>query len=210
MPKILVALFSALLLSVQTVSADNFVAGTHYEVLPTPVATRDKNKIEVVALFWYGCSHCFSFEPMLVSWEKTLPADVDFHHVPAVWNNTMKLHAQAFYTARALNVMDKFHQPFFNAMHVERQRLSNQNSIEQFFGKIGVDSKAFNNTFNSFGVNSQVKLAESRASSYRMQGTPELVVNGKYRIAGALAGSHANMIKVAEFLVNKERAELGR
>lgn len=206
MPKILVALCTAFLLSVQGVQAADYVAGTHYEVLPTPVATRDKNKIEVVALFWYGCSHCFSFEPMLNSWKTNLPADVDLHHTPAVWNATMKLHAQAFYTARALGVMDKFHQPFFNAMHVERQRLGTESSVEQFFEKIGVDNKKFKTTFNSFGVTSQVKLAESRASSYRMQGTPELVVNGKYRIATALAGSHSEMIKVAEHLIEIERA----
>lgn len=207
MPKILFALFTTLMLSVQGVNANTYVAGTHYEVLPAPVATRDKNKIEVVALFWYGCSHCFSFEPMLNTWQAQLPKDVDLHHMPAVWNGTMKLHAQAFYTARALGVMDKFHQPFFNAMHVERQRLANESSIEQFFVKIGADSKKFKNTFNSFGVNSQVKLAESRASSYRMQGTPELVVNGKYRISTSLAGSHSEMIKVAEHLIDKERAE---
>lgn len=207
MPKILLALCTALLLSVQGVQAADYVAGTHYEVLPTPVTTRDKNKIEVVELFWYGCSHCFSFEPMLTSWKANLPNDVDFHQMPAIWNSTMKLHAQAFYTARALGVMDKFHQPFFNAMHVERQRLSTESSIEQFFEKIGVDNKKFKNTFNSFSVTSQIKLAESRATSYRMQGTPELVVNGKYRIATALAGSHSEMLKVAEFLIAKERAE---
>ena len=206
MPKFLFALFTALILNVQGVQANNYVAGTHYEVLPTPVATRNKNKIEVVALFWYGCSPCFSFAPMLNTWQANLPNDVDLHHMPAVWNGTMKLHAQAFYTARALGVMDKFHQPFFNAMHVERQRLSTEKSVEQFFEKIGVDNKKFKKTFDSFGVTTQVTLAESRASSYRMQGTPELVVNGKYRIATALAGSHSEMIKVAEHLIALERA----
>lgn len=207
MPKFLLAMTAALLLCVQTAHAKDYVAGTHYEVLPTPVVTRDKNKIEVVEIFWYGCSHCFSFEPMLVSWKNKLPDDVDFHQMPAMWNNAMKLHAKVFYTANALNILDKIHQPFFNALNVERQRMSSEGSIEQFFANYGVDSKTFKSTFNSFGVNSQVKLAESRAASYRMQGTPELVVNGKYRIAGALAGSQAEMLKVAEFLIAKERAE---
>ena len=207
MPKILLAAFAALLFSVQTVNADTYVAGQHYEVLPSPVLTRDKNKIEVVELFWYGCSHCFSFEPMLGTWANQLPEDVDFPQVPAVWNKTMELHARAFYTANALGILDKVPQPFFTALNVERQRLNNQGSIATFFSKFGVEKKTFDNTFNSFGVNSQVKLAESRAVSYRMQGTPEIVVNGKYRVAGNLAGSHENMLKVAQFLVNKERAE---
>ncbi|HEY9033859.1 MAG TPA: thiol:disulfide interchange protein DsbA/DsbL [Pseudomonadales bacterium] len=210
MLRIAIATFLSLLLGVQAASAKDYVAGQHYEVLPNPVITRDKNKIEVVELFWYGCSHCFTFEPMLASWKKSLPEDVDFHQMPALWNDTMKLHAKTFYTARALGILDQTHQAFFNAMHVERQRFRNESSIENFFAKYGIDSKTFQGTFNSFGVNSQVSIAESRAASYRMQGTPELVVNGKYRIAGALAGSQADMLKVAEFLINKEREAMAR
>ncbi len=206
MSKLFVTLFAALVLSVQAVHAEEYIAGKHYEVLPQPVATRDKNKVEVVELFWYGCGHCFTFEPMLSTWAKQLPEDVDFHQVPAVWNKTMELHAKAFFTANALKVLDKTHQAFFNALNIERKRLNTQDSIGQFYAQFGVDKATFDKTFNSFGINSQVKLAESRATSYRMQGTPEIVVNGKYRVAGALSGSHENMLKVARFLVEKERA----
>lgn len=205
MLRLTIATFLTLLLGMQAAVAEDYQAGKHYEVLPNPVITRDKNKIEVVELFWYGCSHCFNFEQMLSSWKKNLADDVDFHQMPALWNGTMKLHAQAFYTAQALGILDQTHQAFFNAMHVEGKRFRNKGSIETFFAKYGVDSKTFDKTFNSFGVNSQVSLAESRGRSYRMQGTPELVVNGKYRIAGALAGSQANMLKVADFLIEKER-----
>ena len=45
-----------------------YVEGTHYIVLPTAVRTADPAKIEVVEVFWYGCSHCFRFEPLI---EKT-------------------------------------------------------------------------------------------------------------------------------------------
>ena len=207
--KPLLLAFTILLFGTQAAVAERYEAGKHYEVLPSPVVTRDKNKIEVVELFWYGCSHCFNFEPMLLSWKKTLDDDVDFHQMPAMWNATMKLHAQAFYTARALDVLDKVHMPIFNAMHVERNRLDSRSSLERFFAQHGgVDQKTFNSTFDSFGVTSQVRLAESRASSYRMQGTPEIIVNGRYRIAGALAGGHAGMLKVAEYLIEKERARL--
>lgn len=207
MPKILIAAVTALLMMFQVAQADEYKAGTHYEVLPAPVATRDKNKIEVVELFWYGCPHCFTFEPMLKNWASKLDDDVDFHQIPAVWNKTMDLHARAFFTANALKVLDKVHEPFFKALNVERKRLNNKESIANFFAQFGVEKAAFEKTFNSFGINSQVKLAESRASSYRMQGTPEMVVNGKYRIAGSLAGSHENMLKVANFLIEKERAK---
>lgn len=205
MLKVILAAFAVLSLSAQLALAETFKAGEHYEVLPTPVITSDKSKVEVVELFWYGCGHCFKFEPMLEAWKKQQGEDVVVVGQPAMWNATMQLHAKAFYTAKALNVLDKMHQSLFNAMNIQKQRLKDEASIKALFVKNGVDGEAFSKTFNSFGVNSQIKLADSRARSYRMQGTPEMVVNGKYRIAAGLAGSQAKMLEVASFLIEQER-----
>jgi thiol:disulfide interchange protein DsbA len=209
MKSILVLLTAAtLFLQSFVVSAENYVAGKDYEVLPNPVATRNKNKVEVVEVFWYGCSHCFDFEPMIATWKAKLPEYADFHQMPAMWNPVMKLHAQGFYTAKALGLLDKIHQPFFSALNVEKKRMNDEAALAVFFNRFGVSKEIFDKTFNSFGVNSQVSLADSRARSYRIQGTPELVVNGKYRVASSLAGNQANMLKVASFLIEKEKATL--
>ena len=47
------------------------------EPLPPTLPSAQK-KVEVIEFFWYGCPHCFAFEPMLEGWVKTLPADVLF------------------------------------------------------------------------------------------------------------------------------------
>ncbi|NRB37843.1 MAG: thiol:disulfide interchange protein DsbA/DsbL [Pseudomonadales bacterium] len=208
MLKVILAAAAAFTLTAQLAIADTFKAGEHYEVLPVPVVTSDKTKVEVVELFWYGCGHCFKFEPMLKTWKRQQGEDVVVLGQPAIWNKTMTLHAQAFYTAKALNVLDKMHPILFQVMNIEKNRLKNEDSIKAVFVKNGVDAEAFSKTFNSFGISSQVKLAESRARSYRMQGTPEMVVNGKYRIAAGLAGSQAKMLEVASFLIEKERLTL--
>lgn len=200
--------FTVLVFWVQPVFADEYVAGTHYEVLPSPVKTRDSSKIEVIELFWYGCSHCFHFEPLLGAWKSKLPADVDFHYVPAIWHKTMELHARAFFTAQALGVEDKMHDILFNTLNVQRKKLNDEESIANLFVQQGVSKKDFEKTFNSFGVNSQIALTKSRALSYRIQGTPEMIVNGKYRLSGSMTGSQAKMLEVANFLIAKERAEL--
>lgn len=185
-----------------------FVAGTNYHVLETPVRTRDSGKIEVVEVFWYGCSHCYHFEPLIKQWKKGLAADVDFWNSPAMWNGAMKLHAQAFYTAEALGVAEKLHEPLFTTLVVERKRLANPDDIEDLFADYGVDREAFKKTFKSFSVNSKVKQADARARSYKISGTPELVVNGKYRVTAKLAGGQKQMLDVANFLIAKERAQL--
>ena len=83
------------------------------------------------------------------------------------------------------------------------------NEIFPFFAEQGIEREKFDKVFSSFGVNSMVQQANSRARSYGISGTPEVIVNGKYRITSKMAGSHTKMLKVAEFLVNKERQALG-
>ena len=47
--------------------------------------------------------------------------------------------------------------------------------------------------------------AEARGRAYRSSGVPALIVNGKYRIEGSMAGGNTEMIRVANFLIEKER-----
>ena len=183
-----------------------YKAGEHYEVLPQPVATIDPGKIEVAEVFWYGCSHCFHFESIVEPWKKSLPEDVNFVGVPAVWAPVMELHAKAYYTARALKVLDKMHIPIFEAMNLKKKKLQSEDEIAALFVDQGVSSDKFTKVFNSWGISQQVKIAQSKQRGYRTQGTPELVVNGKYRIS-TRAGGQQEMLKIAEFLIEHERQQ---
>ena len=185
-----------------------FKAGEHYEVLPQPVPTADPGRVEVAEVFWYGCGHCYSFESLLKPWKKALPEYVQFVAVPAVWHPDMALHAQAYYTARALKVQDTMHDRIFEAMNLKHQKLKGEAEIAELFVSNGVDQAQFNKVFNSFGVKQSVKMAESRQRAYRVKGTPELIVNGKYRIAARLAGSQEKMLEVANYLIEKEHQAL--
>ncbi len=182
-----------------------FREGVHYFVLPQPVRTSDPNRIEVAEVFWYGCPHCFKFSPVAAKWSKKLPEDVAYVHSPAVWQPRMELHARAFYTAKALKVLDKLHQQIFDAMNVRRKKLATEREIAEVFESAGVDRETFSNTFNSFGIISQAMQAESHSRAYRITGTPAIIVNGKYRISGQSAGGNDRMLEVAEFLIEQER-----
>lgn len=183
-----------------------YKAGVNYEILPEPVATADPAKIEVVEVFWYGCSHCFTFEPKLSPWVAALPEDVNFVRVPAIWHPVMSLHARAYYTARALTVLDKLHEPLFEAMNLKKQKLNSQDEIADLFEANGVDRERFLKVFNSKGIEMAVDLAASKQPRYRTQGTPEIVVNGKYRVSSRENGSQEGMLKVVAYLIKKERA----
>jgi len=183
-----------------------FVAGEDYVVLDTPVPTRDSSKVEVVEMFSYGCPHCYEFEPVIREWGKQQDRDVDFWYFPAVWNESMKLYARAFYAARELNVAEIIHHPLFTAVVVEQGRLSNEGELAEFFSRYGVDKKAFAEAFSSSIVDEQVKQAEARVRSYKPAGVPEIIVNGKYRVDRMRAGGQREMLAVVDFLIEEERA----
>jgi thiol:disulfide interchange protein DsbA len=199
-----------LIINVGTATAQGkqYKAGTHYEVLETPVRTSDPKRIEVAEVFWYGCSHCFTFEPMVSTWASQLPEDVNFVHSPAIWHKNMELHARAYYTAKALKVLDPVHMAIFKAMNLKKNKLASKEAIGKIFVAQGVDLDKFNKTFDSFGVVSATKQADARQRSYGIKGTPEMVVNGKYRLSAKMAGSQQGMLKVAEYLVALERSKL--
>jgi thiol:disulfide interchange protein DsbA len=208
--KITLAACLSLLLPLVANAQQLYTAGQDYAVLDTPVRTRDSNKIEVVEVFWYGCSHCYTFEPLVAQWKKSLASDVDFWQSPAIWRPVMSLHAQAFYAAQALGVADKMQAPLFTALAVEHKPLSSEAQIEDLFASHGVDREDFRKAFNSFGVKSQVKQADARQRSFGVTGTPELVVNGKYRVSSRLPNggnqSQVDMLKMVDYLVAQERA----
>jgi thiol:disulfide interchange protein DsbA len=183
-----------------------YVEGTHYDRMAAPQRT-SQSKIEVVEFFWYGCGHCYTFEPMLTAWKNTLADDVTLQPSPAIWRPPMDLHARAFYAAQALGVLDTLHMALFTAMNQEQKRLGSEQEIAQLFVANGVSATDFNKAWNSFGVGNQVTQAESRARGAKITGTPEMTVAGKYRIGARKAGSQANMLKVADFLIEKERKE---
>ena len=199
-------LIAPLLASAQTVG-ESYIEGEDYDLISPPVRTANPDKIEVVEFFWYGCHHCYNFEPVIGVWKKTLAADVDFHGSPAMWTPLMELHAQAFYTAEVLGVLDTMNPVLFQAMNVDGKKLQTEAEIQELFVANGVSAEAFSKAFESFGVSSQVKQAVARARAAKITGTPALMVDGKYNVSTRKAGSQADMLKVADFLIEKERKE---
>jgi thiol:disulfide interchange protein DsbA len=185
--------------------AQEYTAGEDYALIGTPQPGGSDGKVQVVELFWYGCPHCFQFEPYLKDWQKSMPANVEFIKLPAIFNNPRwQLHAGAFYTAEVLGVMDKFHEPFFNIIHTGNQRMGSREDIREFFSGIGVEGKRFDETFDSFAVQAKVRRAADLTRRYGITGVPALVVNGKYLVDGPMAKSFENMLRIVDALVEQE------
>lgn len=177
----------------------------HYKVLQNPQAVPANGKIHVEELFWYGCGHCFSLEERVNAWKSSLPKDVEFNRVPAMFGKAWLIHAQLFYTAQVLNLTEKTHGAIFNAIHLNGQRLLNKNDQIKFLAEYGVSEEDFNKAYNSFTVKSRMKQGDQRIRAYQVSGVPTLIVNGKYLVDASSAGGQNNMFKVVDYLIEKER-----
>ena len=191
----------------------SFKEGKHYSVIKGQPKPSGTGKIKVEELFWYGCGHCYKFESVAHHWLDSKADDVKFVRTPAMWRgtrdakDTMWLHAKLYHTAVAMGAVDKLHIVFFEAMHKKNMRLTDPAEIEKVVNEQGLDGKLFVATMDSFAVEAQVAQGESRQKSYKITGTPELVVGGYYHISSRKAGSHEKMFEVADFLVDKIRSE---
>jgi thiol:disulfide interchange protein DsbA len=174
------------------------------EVKPAiPVET--DGKIEVVEFFWYGCIHCYNLEPAVEKWEKTLPKDVQFRRVPAVFNDRWAIDASIFYTFEAMGLLDKLHRPFFDAIHRERLRTDNQKEVMDWLQKQGVEPKKFTETMKSFGVQSKMRRAAQLTALYKIDGTPAMAVNGRYTVSTEQGRSQNGMFETVNYLIDTLR-----
>lgn len=207
--KRILMVMSLVLLPLAVQAEEAYEAGKDYDIINPAIRTSDPAKIETAEFFWYGCGHCYTFEPVIGQWKKTIADDVSFRGVPAMWGGAMELHAKAYYAARALDVAEKMDQAMFQALNVDRKPLRSDKEIAELFVENGVAEEDFYKAYNSFGVSSQVRQANSTARAAKITGTPSLMVNGKYMISPRKAGGTANMLKIADYLIEKERAAKG-
>lgn len=175
-----------------------------YELVRPEQPTRSGDKVEVVELFWYGCPHCFHFEPELKNWLKRKPDYVDFRRIPAVFRESWIPHAKYFYAAEQMGLSDQLHDALFAALHEHKQRVFTRDELADLAEKSGVDRAKFLENFDSFGVASKARQAAQLTASYGIQGVPSMIVNGKYRTSGNTAGSLEQVIKVMDILVAEE------
>ncbi|UVE17908.1 thiol:disulfide interchange protein DsbA/DsbL [Pseudomonas sp. LS44] len=200
------ALVTASLLCLPAQAAEPIEAGKQYVELSSPVPVAKPGKIEVVELFWYGCPHCYQFEPTLNPWVEKLPADVNFVRIPAMFGGVWNVHGQLFIALESMKVEHKVHNAVFEAIHKDGKKLATPEEMAEFLATQGVDKDAFLKAYNSFGVKSLSEKAKKLGMAYQISGVPSMVINGKYRFDIGSAGGPQQALEVADQLIAKERA----
>ena len=181
------------------------VAGTDYAVIDNGQPWRPlKGQVEVVEIFSYSCSHCASFEPLLTAWKSKQPKDVRVTYVPAAYN-LQEPFARATFAAQQLGALDKTHAALFRAVHTDGAMPMRNPSVDElatFYRGQGVDVAKFRAAFVGPLVDAEMNRAREFAVASGLEGTPTLVVNGRYRILGR---SHEDTLRIASQLIAMER-----
>ncbi len=160
-------------------------------------------KIEVVEVFGYWCPHCAEFQPKLSSWTRTLPADVRFSYVPAVFSAGDSF-ARAYFAAEHFGVLARTHDAMFPAIHVDGVLAQNASvdEIATYYGQHGLDAAKAKSYMTTPEVDAKLAHAHQFALRSEVEGTPTLVINGRYRILG---DSHEDSLRIASQLIAQLR-----
>lgn len=171
---------------------------------PALSATDDGKRVEVIEFFWYGCPHCYRFQPHLAQWAQQHADGIEITHVPVVLNPGWEVHARAFYTAHLLEGLEDFHFAFYRAIHEDGNRLDQPDDIAEFAGTLGMDEERFLATMDSFAVDNRIQAAQRLQREYRVSGTPSVGIDGR-TVSPSEAGSMANMLEMMDEHVRNAR-----
>ncbi len=202
--KWMLVLVTGLLFASPAIAQQAFSEGVDYLRIDPAVKTSHPDKVVVTEIFWYGCPHCFRFEPFVEKWVETIPDGVVFEQTPSVLNPPWVIHARTYYALQMMGIQDQLHAKLFEAIHVKRMRLNSLDTIAEFVAAQGFDEKEFRKQYASFQVDTLVRKGNQIENRYGHRGVPTVVVNGKYMTSGSLAGNFDRLIKIINFLVVKE------
>lgn len=200
-----------------------WVEGKNYFTIEPQQPTGNPDKIVVTEAFSYACPACNAFHTTADQLEKSLPSNAVMTYLPVSFrpDENFPLFQRAYFAAKALGVAEKAHDAIYDAVWKSGELASDDlttgrpkpqsawptiDDVAKFYAKYGVDPKQFVAVANSFSVNTQMKRADDMVKAYGVDGTPSIIVNGKYRFTPGSAGGYAQSLELTQWLIAKEAA----
>jgi len=203
--------------------ASGWEQGTNYFLIQPPQPTSlPAGKIEVTEVFSYACPACNHFYPVADRLKASLPPNAELDFVPAGFrpDEDWPMFQRAYFAAQILGIDKRTHDAMFDAVwksgelaviDPRSQRLkvpapTIEDAAAFYARTAGVKPQDFLAAAKSFGVDTKVRQADQLVRDYRVEGTPTIVVNGKYRLDVQSAGGPDQVIELVKWLVAKESA----
>ena len=181
-----------------------------YQLIAPPQPTATGERIEVIEFFWYGCPYCNQLQAPLEAWLKRKPQDVELLRIPAIFRESWVPHARLFYTLEALGELDRLHQAVYRAYHVEGQSPNTADSSADWASHHGIDRARWLAAYNAPETTRKVALAAQQTRNYGIQGTPSLVVDGRYLTSTGMSETVPGVIATLDDLIAVVREQRRR
>lgn len=211
----------SLLLGAPLANAQQWVEGKDYfEIRPAQRPNVPAGTVEVTEVFSYACIFCNRAVPIMDKLQKSLPSNARMTYLPASFNaaESWPMFQRVYYTAAALDLIPKMHDAVYSGVWTSkelavtdadgRKLKSPQPTLEDaarfFQKKAGIKPEQFLATAKSFSVDANCRKADQLVKAYRIEGTPTLIVNGRYRIGAAALAKEDDLIALVKWLVAKE------
>src|ERR1700743_521134 len=210
----------ALAVSLSAHGAQTWTEGVNYFLIqPAGTPSVPAGKIEVTEVFPHPFLACNIFQPTMHKLKQVMPGNVVVDYLPAAFNpaEDWPMFQLAYVTAQILGVDQQNHDAMFDAVwkggdlsitDSSRGLKSRMPTIEdaaKFYNqRSGVPVDKFIATSKSFSADLKVRTAQDLIIAYKIDRTPTIVVNGKYRLHVESAGGTDQLIDLVKYLVAKE------
>ena len=202
-------------------AATTWVEGKHYyRIEPARPIDITPGKVTVTEVFSYACPACNFFAPVADKLQASLPANARLDFVAASFrpDEDWPVFQRAYYTAQAMGIDKKTHRAMFDAVwktgalaimdasgrQVKRQMPTIEDAAAFYARAANIKAETFLATAKSFGVDLKIRQAEELIRAWQIDGTPSIVVNGKYRLDVRSAGNNEALIALVRWLVARE------
>jgi thiol:disulfide interchange protein DsbA len=192
----------------------------YFLVVPARPTSVPPGKIEVTEAFSYACPACNLFQPTMHKLKQSMPANVVVDYLPAAFNTAedWPMFQLAYCTAQVLDVAQQAHDAMFDAVWkggdlsvidpstrgLKAHMPTIEDAAKFYRDKTGVPVDKFLATSKSFSVDLKVRTAQDLLMAYRVDRTPTIIVNGKYRLNVESAGGADPLVELVKYLVGKE------
>ncbi|HLQ12406.1 MAG TPA: thiol:disulfide interchange protein DsbA/DsbL [Steroidobacteraceae bacterium] len=216
---LLLWLLSLPALSTMAAAADApWIEGQHYfRVEPAQPTQVPPGKVEVIEIFSYACPACNAYYPVLDKLKAALPKQARLSYLPASWHpeEDWQTFQRAFFAAQSLGLVERTHDAVFDAIWktgelaimdpvTKRPKAMMPTVIDvaKFYArKTGVKPEAFIGAAHTFSVDARMREADAQIRAYQADGTPTVIVDGRYRLTPQTAGGDEPFVRLVTWLV---------
>jgi len=183
------------------------VEGLNYTTLSTPIPQQQAGKVEVLEFFGYFCPHCAHLEPVLSKHAKTFKDDTYLRTEHVVWGDEMKPLARlaASVDMAVAESKDAANSSIFDAMVNQKVKLQDPETLKKWLSEqTAFDGKKVLAAYESPESQARADKMQELTETFQIDGTPTVIVGGKYKVEFADWESGMNTI---DLLADKVREE---